>query len=63
MGSKPEHAVQTWVQDLNGGAPQPITPEGIAGTRLSPVGKFLCPVDEVGMIWFFPIAGVLAAPV
>jgi eukaryotic-like serine/threonine-protein kinase len=62
VGSKPEHAVQTWVQDLNGGAPQPITPEGIAGTRLSPDGKFLCTVDEEGMIWIFPIAGDKPAP-
>jgi eukaryotic-like serine/threonine-protein kinase len=62
VGSKPEHAVQTWVQDLNGGAPQPITPEGIAGTRLSPDGKFLCTVDEDGMIWIYPIVGDKPAP-
>jgi hypothetical protein len=62
VGSKPEHAVQTWVQDLNGGAPQPITPEGIAGTRLSPDGKFLCTVDEDGMIWIYPISGDNPAP-
>lgn len=57
VGSKPDHDVQTWVQDLNGGAPQPITPEGIAGTRPSPDGKFLCTVDEDGTIWIYPIGG------
>ena len=62
VGSKPDHDVQTWVQDPNGGAPQPITPEGIAGTRPSPDGKFLCTVDEAGAIWIYPIAGNKPAP-
>ena len=62
VGSKPEHPVQAWVQDLNGGAPQPITPEGITGTRLSPDGRFLCTVDEDGTIWIYPIAGDKPAP-
>ena len=57
VGSKPEHDVQTWIQDLNGGAPHPITPEGIAGTRTSPDGKFLSTVDADGTIWIYPIAG------
>lgn len=62
VGSKPDHDVQTWVQDLNGGAPQPITPEGIAGTRPSLDGKFLCTVDEDGAIWIYPIGGNKGAP-
>lgn len=62
VGSKPEHDVQTWVQDLSGGAPQPITPEGVAGTRPSPDGKFLCTVDADGTIWIYPVDGSKAAP-
>lgn len=57
IGSKPHHAVQSWMQDLNGGAAQPITPEGIAGIRLSPDGSLLCAVDENETIWIYPIAG------
>lgn len=62
VGSKPEHDVQTWLQDLTGGAPRAITPEGVAGTRPSPDGKFLCTVDEDGTIWIYPIAGNKPAP-
>lgn len=62
VGSRPEHAVQAWTQDLNGGAPQPVTPEGIAGTRLSPDGKSLCTVNEDGTIWIYPIGGNKGTP-
>lgn len=62
VGSKSEHDVQTWLQDLNGGAPRPITPEGIAGTRPSPDGKYLCSVDPDGKIWIYPVAGNKPAP-
>src|SRR5215471_13106347 len=57
VGSKPSHAVQSWIQDLNGGAPEPITPEGTSGTRVSPDGKLLSAVDEDGTIWIYPVAG------
>src|SRR5215469_813724 len=62
VGSEPEHDAQTWVQDLSGGAPQSITPEGIAGTRPSPDGKFICTVDPDGMIWIYPINRNKAVP-
>ena len=55
VGSKPAHAVQSWIQDLNGGAPEPITPEGVSGTQVSPDGKFLSAVDEDGAIWIYPV--------
>jgi DNA-binding winged helix-turn-helix (wHTH) protein len=62
VGSKPEHDSQTWVQDLTGGVPQSITPEGIAGVRPSPDGKFLCNVDADGAIWIYPIDGNRPSP-
>jgi serine/threonine protein kinase/dipeptidyl aminopeptidase/acylaminoacyl peptidase len=37
-GSEPGHARRTWVQDLEGGKPRPVTPEGVVGTVLSPDG-------------------------
>jgi Tol biopolymer transport system component len=40
-GSEPGHARRTWVQDLEGGRPRPVTPEGAVGTFLSPDGRFV----------------------
>ena len=57
VGSKPGHASQSWIQDRNGGAPEPITPEGVSGTQVSPDGKSLSAVHEDGSIWIYPIKG------
>jgi eukaryotic-like serine/threonine-protein kinase len=57
VGSETGHALRTWIQDVNGGAPRPITPEGIRGTRLSPDGKLLCATDESGVLWIYPVDG------
>jgi len=40
-GSERGHGVRTYVQSIHGGAPRPITPEGIAGTVLSPDGRWI----------------------
>jgi len=61
-GSKPGHGVQTWMQDLEGSMPQPITPEGIAGIRISPDGTRLCAIDENGIPTIYPIAAGQAVP-
>jgi hypothetical protein len=57
IGSKPSHAVQSWIQDVNRGVPEPITPEGVRGTQISPDGRFLAAVDEQGTIWIYTIKG------
>ncbi len=41
IGSKPGQARRAWVQDLEGGQPRPVTPEGVVGTLLSPDGRFV----------------------
>jgi Tol biopolymer transport system component len=56
-GSKPGHSVQTWMQDLNGGPPQAITPEGVRGTLVSPDGKLMTAVDDAGTVWLYPLGG------
>lgn len=38
---EPGHGFRSWLQDVNGGNPKPITPEGIVGTYVSPDGKWL----------------------
>lgn len=62
VGNKPQHGICTWVQDINGGGPQPITPEGIRGTHLSPDGKLLLAADENGTVWIYPIDKGKAEP-
>jgi Tol biopolymer transport system component len=62
VGSKPGHALQTWMQDLEGSNPQPITPEGVAGSRVSPDGTLLAAVDENGTPTIYPVAGGSTAP-
>ncbi len=55
LGSKPGESVRTWIQDLQGTAPQAITPGGVVGTRISPDGKLLCTVDAEGTILLYPV--------
>jgi eukaryotic-like serine/threonine-protein kinase len=40
VGSEPEHARRSWIQDLDGGKPRPVSPEGVVGALLSPDGRF-----------------------
>jgi DNA-binding winged helix-turn-helix (wHTH) protein len=37
-GNLPGHATRCFIQNVDGGAPRPITPEGVAGCELSPDG-------------------------
>jgi len=62
VGSKPQRGLQTWMQDLEGGKPQPITPEGVAGLRISPDATLLCAVDENGTPALYGISGGQATP-
>jgi serine/threonine protein kinase/WD40 repeat protein len=60
-GNEPDRGVRLFVQDVGGGKPRPITPEGIGtafpGFAVSPDGKAVAAIgsDRRGMI--FPIAG------
>ena len=56
-GNRPGHPMQTWIQNLNGDPPRPITPEGVRGVSVSPDGKFLSAVDESGIVWLYPVDG------
>src|SRR5437879_8439751 len=37
-GNQAGHPVRTWIYDLDGEGPKPITPEGVRATRVSPDG-------------------------
>jgi DNA-binding winged helix-turn-helix (wHTH) protein/Tol biopolymer transport system component len=56
-GSEPGHARRNWVQNVAGGTPAPITPEGTVGHRVSPDGKLLVAADSEGIFWLYPMDG------
>ena len=55
--SEAGHAPRTYLQDLKGGLPRPITSEGIAGTRVSPDGRFVAAVSSDQRLYVCPIMG------
>jgi hypothetical protein len=48
VASEKGHRGRTWLQDINGGTPRPITPEGTAGFIVSPDDKWLIAGRRVG---------------
>jgi serine/threonine protein kinase len=51
------HARRTYVQDLAGGPPRAITPEGIAGTLVSPDGRVVAAVSPEQKLFVCAIGG------
>jgi dipeptidyl aminopeptidase/acylaminoacyl peptidase len=56
-GNQAGRPVRSFLVDLSGGTPSPITPEGIRGTLPSPDGQFLAGTDADHQIVLLPIAG------
>ncbi len=64
-GSEPGHAVRLYIQDIEGGKPEAITPDG-SGTwtvLISPDGKLVVGIGPDGKYYFFPVDGGAAQPV
>jgi len=55
--SETGHKPRTFLLDLQGGNPRPLTPEGTTGGLVTPDGKFLLARDSNKQRWFYPIAG------
>ena len=55
-GNEPNRPVRTFQQDLSGGKPFAITPEGVIATRVAPDQKNLT-VAAAGKLSLYPIAG------
>ena len=64
-GREPGRGVRLYIQDLEGGKPKPISPEGGGTTNVhvSPDGKFVMGVDADGKRLFFPVNGGEPQPV
>jgi len=60
-GSEPGKGVRCYVQDLAGGSPRPITPEGIrvkvCGKLISPDGKLVVAFAPDGIVTLYPVEG------
>ena len=54
-GAEAGHSARTYAQQITGGAPQPITPEGIFADGVSPDGKLVIAPDPDGRLALFPI--------
>jgi hypothetical protein len=55
-GNEPGRRTRTYLQNVGGGAPLPVTPEGVPATRVSPDGKYVTAVDGAKLN-VLPIAG------
>jgi len=55
--NEPGHGARTYLVDLAGGKPIPITPEGNHGGLISPDGQYILRVDENAAFEVYPIAG------
>ena len=51
------HGVRSYWLDILGGAPHVLTPEGTAGTTVTPDGKFALVVDAQQQAWLYPLGG------
>jgi Tol biopolymer transport system component len=56
-GAEAGHPDRTYVQEIDGGRPRPVTPEGIFADAVSPDGKFLVGQDAENRLALFPFDG------
>ncbi len=56
-GRQPGRPLRNFVQNLDGGEPRPITPEGIHSQVLSPDGRLLAVLDAERRILLYPVDG------
>jgi Tol biopolymer transport system component len=55
-GNEPGQPMRAFIQNLSGGKPVPITPEGTPALRISPDGKYVT-ATAGGKLNLFPVAG------
>jgi len=54
---EPGHGVRTYLVNVEGGKPAPITPEGIIGGLVSPEGEYILRADDAGVLAAYPTVG------
>jgi eukaryotic-like serine/threonine-protein kinase len=61
---QPGHEGRCFIQNIDGGKPRPLTPEGIGFCEVSPDGKTIAGSDLAGDgAWLYPIAGGEPRPI
>ena len=63
IGKEPGHAPRSYLQNLDGGGPRPVTPEGITGSLVSPDGKLLVARDRDNKQALYPLSGGEPRPI
>jgi Tol biopolymer transport system component len=56
-GAEPGRPGRTYVQEIDGGPPRPVTSEGMVGAALSPDGKLLVAIDRYGEYYLCAVNG------
>jgi eukaryotic-like serine/threonine-protein kinase len=56
-GFEPGKKVRTWIMTAEGSRAQPLTPEGIVGTQVTPDGERLLARDPAGNYFLYPLHG------
>jgi dipeptidyl aminopeptidase/acylaminoacyl peptidase len=62
-GIEPGHGVRTYLVDITSGNAKPITPEGLAGTYLSPDGRNIAVLGPDGKWGVWPLDGSGVRPI
>lgn len=63
-GKRPGHGVQCFAQDVDGGKPRPVTPEGVMFCQISPDGKLIAGNGLAGGGgWLYPVEGGPPRPI
>jgi eukaryotic-like serine/threonine-protein kinase len=61
-GREANRRLRSYVQDITGGQPRPITPEGTWGGTISPDGHWTAAIDADRKISLWPVAGGASRP-
>jgi Tol biopolymer transport system component/predicted Ser/Thr protein kinase len=57
------HGARCWIQDIAGGAPRPVTPEGVSVGFVSPDGRLIVAQSSKGELLLYPAEGGESRPV
>ena len=62
IGAEPGRGRRSWLQNISGGKPRPVTPEGTLGLQVSPDGRTLAAIDGSNKVWLYPLDSGPARP-